>query len=493
MAAGTEGGQRLTFSGLDGASGAYLLPPLRPAVVAALAQGERIDPMEVRELRAWHVRAAGELLGTAEGVDPSDLAEAGWGVVFAHDADPALRQALRPLLEHRRLQATRVEERNYREFVGEDGYQPGESSADFLIRHKVAPGQPANPRRMPYYLLLVGGPEAIPYPFQYRLDIVYAVGRLDLETPEAYARYARSVVDAEQAGATPSRATFFGPSNADDRPTRLSTDHLVIPLARAMAAEPGAWSIEQVAGGQATKARLGHLLGPDGAPGLLFVAGHGMGFPIDDPRQRPHQGALLCQDWPGPLAWRGPIPPDFYFAGDDLRGDARLSGRVIVLHACFGAGTPRMDDFLRRALEVPAPIAPHAFVGRLPQRLLGHPRGGALAVIGHVDRAWSYSFLWPGVGEQTETYRSMVRVLLDGGQVGRAVEYLNNRCAALTTDLDDEKEAVAYGRVPDDLRLSLLWTARNDARNVVVLGDPAVRLIRHESAFQASPPEGTMT
>jgi hypothetical protein len=218
-----------------------------------------------------------------------------------------------------------------------------------------------------------------------------------------------------------------------------------------------------------------------------------MGFPIDDPRQRPHQGALLCQDWPGPLAWRGPIPPDFYFAGDDLRGDARLSGRVIVLHACFGAGTPRMDDFLRRALEVPAPIAPHAFVGRLPQRLLGHPRGGALAVIGHVDRAWSYSFLWPGVGEQTETYRSMVRVLLDGGQVGRAVEYLNNRCAALTTDLDDEKEAVAYGRVPDDLRLSLLWTARNDARNVVVLGDPAVRLIRHESAFQASPPEGTMS
>ena len=466
----------LVFNGVDGATGDYLLPPMRPAVVSALARGERLDPAEVRDLRARHEATSGTFLGPIEGIDPLDLAAAGWGVVFAADADPAVRRALQPLLDHRRRQAARTEERHYRELGGEDGYRAGESAADFLVRHQVAPGQPANPQRMPYYLLLVGDPEAIPYRFQYLLDIVYAVGRLHLQTPEAYERYAWSVVEAEQAGARPARATFFGVRNSDDRPTMLSADHLVTPLAESTARRFPAWSVTQLVGAQATKAELVRLLGGDGAPDLVFLAGHGMGFPPGDPRQLPHQGALLCQDWPGRLAWRRRIPHDFYFAGDDLSPSARLSGLVLFLHACYGAGTPQTDDVVGRAGGRPAPVAPRAFVGRLPQRLLGHPGGGALALIGHVERAWAYSFLWPGVAEQTDVYESMLARLLQGAPVGHAVEYLNNRCAALTSELEQVKEDVAFGRVPDDLALSLLWTARNDARNCVVLGDPAVRL-----------------
>jgi hypothetical protein len=486
------GDDLLLVSGVDGATGGYLLPPLRPAVVAAVARGEPVDRHELLELRARHRRTAVEHLGPVAEVDPSDLAEAGWGVVFARDADPAVRRALRPLLDHRRHQATSATgPARYREFAGADGYQPGETAADFLVRHQVAPGQPADPRRMPYYLLLVGDPEAIPFGFQYRLDIVYAVGRLDLETPEDYERYALGVVDSEQtATAGPPQVTFFATRHPDDRPTRLSADHLVAPLARA-AARLGTWPVGHVAGEAATKARLGRLLGGEAAPGLLFLAGHGMGFAGGDPRQRSHQGALLCQDWPGPLAWRAPIPPELYFAGDDLAGDARLDGLVVVLHACFGAGTPRLDDFVGRALRLPAVLAPTAFVGRLPQRLLGRA-GGALAVIGHVERAWGYSYLWPGVGEQTAVYESVVRVLLAGGRVGLAAEFINDRGAALAGDLDDEREAVVYGRVPDERKLSLLWAARNDARNTVVLGDPAVRLNRHHSPYLPAGAEGTI-
>jgi hypothetical protein len=465
----------LYINGVNGASGGYLLPPLQTSVVAALAQGETLEPQEIRALKARYGQATGAVFGVVEGVDPARLADAGWGVIFAHGADPAVREALEPLLRHRQQQAAVRRERYYQEYIGPSAYRPGESLGDFLVRHKVTPGQPANPERMPYYLLLVGDPEAIPYRFQYLLDVVYAVGRIHFDTPEEYAQYANNVVSAELGPQPLPRAVFFGVENPDDLATGLSADHLVAPLARNAAAAAPDWSVRQVASGAATKARLETLLGGNETPAFFFSASHGMGFPNGDPRQLAHQGALLCQDWPGPEAWSTSIPPDFYFAGDDISADARLSGLIAFFFACYGAGTPHTDDFAMQSLGMPTAIAPHAFVSRLPQRLLAHPNG-ALAVIGHVERAWTYSFSWPRIGEQVDAYDSTVKLVLKGAPVGFAMEYLNNRHAALSTQLESEKEDIAYGKMRDDVAISSLWTAKNDARNSVIIGDPAVRL-----------------
>jgi len=231
---------------------------------------------------------------------------------------------------------------------------------------------------MPYYLLLVGSPEDIPFSFQYQLDVQYAVAACIFDSPDQYERYAQGVIDAET-GQGDARAALFGVQNSDDLATQLSSTRLIAPLAQRLAAQAQAsnWSIETYIGDTADKAHLARLLGGDDTPALLFTASHGVGFPSTDPRQRTHQGALVCQNWPGPVRWKRDLLADFYVSADDIADDARLLGLIAVHFACFGAGTPKLDDYPQLApgtvgplgLRMARSIAAEAFVARLPQRL----------------------------------------------------------------------------------------------------------------------------
>lgn len=460
------------FNGINGATGDYLTPKMTEVDVSKIVRGEKFNKEHLQDLIDRNNDP--ENYGPIPGVDPTNLADAGWGIIFAfddRDSVAAWKEALKPLLDWRKEQAGE----RYREYTGPDAYRAGESKNDFISRHGSGPG-PVNPEKIPYYLLVVADPETIPYRFQYQLDVQHAVGRICFDTQEDYSNYAQSVVRAEKGEfVRSSKASFFGVQNPADQATKLSAAELVEPLAEWMAKDKPDWSVQSLLKEEATKAKLGELFNSPDGPALLFTASHGMGFPNGDPRQLPHQGALLCQDWPGMMQWRGkPIPEEHYFSADDVGADARLGGMINFHFACYGAGTPKQDEFAHKIER--ADIAPYAFMARLPQRLLSHPTGGTLAVIGHVERAWGCSFIWKRAGRQLEVFQSLLTVLTEGYPVGYAIENFNERYAELSTDLTNELNELDFGRTPNDMELSRMWTSNNDARGYAIIGDPAVRL-----------------
>lgn len=456
-------------NGVNAATGRYLLPPLPAGTLCRIAEGTPLDPAERKALESIYSPEGETYLGVTFGVDPTRLDSAGWGVVFAQQAPvDALREALAPLLELRKAAAGPL----YREFSGENGCFADESSFEFLARFGAGPG-PVRPSVVPYFLLLVGDTTAIPFEFQHQLDVIHAVGRICFDTLEEYRAYAEAVVRAEQDGTRRGRSLgFFAPRNPGDVATRRSSENLVRTLAADLVASYGSWRIDQRVGEAATKAELARMLGGEATPSLLFTASHGVGFPCGHPRQRDHQGALLCQDWPGPLAGPGEIPPEQYFSGDDVARDADVRGTVAFFFACYGNGTPELDEFAGEGGPA-ARIAPAPFVSRLPMKLLSR---GALAVIGHVDRAWGWSFTWPRAGTQIETFRATLEGLMAGQPVGCALDYFNERYAAISTELTHELQKRRLGKM-NDTTVAGLWTANNDARNYTVLGDPAARLV----------------
>jgi hypothetical protein len=463
----------LYFNGINGDSGTYDLPPMTGPELSGFIKGEK-PPENLDELRFRHRLATSRTLGVKEGVDPLNLGESGWGIIFASDADPAIKEALQVLIDLRRQQAGAY----FKLYEGPDGYRQDESKTDFLARHGAGPG-PADPINVPYYLLIVGSPEQIPYQFQSQLDVQYAVGRIYFDTPQEYANYARSVAACEKGEVKlPRQAAFFGVANEDDPATQLSSTSLVGSLQTKFQSTLKDWQVSGFLAKSATKSQLARLLGGDQTPAVLFTGSHGMSFPIGSRRQVVHQGALLCQDWPGPEAWqgRGPIPQDFYFAGDDLSDKAGLLGTVAFFFACYGAGTPLNDEFSEQAFKQRTAIAQYPFMASLPQKLLAHSRGGALAVVGHVERAWSYSFMWQNAGVQTGVFESGLSRLFKGHPVGSAFESFNERYAELSTVLSDELKDIKYGKAVDPYELAGMWTANNDARGYSIIGDPAVRV-----------------
>ncbi len=463
------------FNGIDPDTGNYAIPP---ASIDALAKGVRARPIDsaTRDLHGETPRAFALPFDT----DMTDVSQVGWGIICPENLAQDVRDALAPLVEHRKKQAGSL-------FKLLD-YKQGEQIRDWYNRHQIAVGT-FTPEVVPYYLLLAGPPTGIPFEFQYLLGGEYAVGRLAFHTAAEYARYAKSVVAYETAAAVANRKeiVYWGTRHLGDPATNLSASYLVEPLAQGTPDGPANYQkpvhkrvnygSQVYCGEPAVREKLVEILHADRPPALLFTASHGMAIRSGKPNQESDNGGLLCQDWPG----FGSLQRQHYLAASDVSDDANVNGTVALLFACFGGGTPDKDQFLMD-LSSPGtapPVAPQPFVAALPQRLLAHPRGSALAVIGHVDRAWSFSIQPPKMsGSQIGPFYNGLCFLLTGCPVGHAVtqQFAQRFLTLSATLLSATSPTTPASLRPSDRDLVTLWLERNDAQNYVVLGDPAVRI-----------------
>ncbi len=473
----------LNFNGVNGATGKPLTPSVNALDLAqAISQQNKGVPAQERALLANLQQEFNEnVLGVRTGFDETDATDVGWGIIYHPDTPAEVRSILADLLAHRQSK--------WPPFI----YTPGESAVDFHLRHHHGFGV-IDPDVLPYYVLIVAAPAEIPFNFQYGLR-EHAVGRLffaDAQGPggydvAAFRRYVDRLIAYENATATDRqrRVVIFSPTHQNDPLIDQTVTHLAKPLLQKLQGNelrllkkfPQTYHPEPISEAAATRGALLDLLEREQAkPALIFSTSHGIGFDSGHQQQLSDQGGLLCSEWPGSQAWAGgDVPNTMYVRGQDVSPELDLSGLVMFSYACYSAGTPQIEDFAQFYNHVPQQLAPTPFISWLPQRLLAQ---GALAFIGHVERTWSYSYGWPGMGYWTGTFEDSMQLILVGKPIGYATQTFKSTFLDLLVELTEkggflEKFEKLQPKQKDVVRL---WTAANDARAFIICGDPAARL-----------------
>ncbi len=461
----------IILNGINPITGEYLAAPMDAHAAARAAIGANQPHPAVAAIQE------GKTEGITFGLDPTRIEQAGWALIFHAAEDPAVRAAFDPLVKHRLWQIEdpgRVKTLAYN----------GEEFEDWLGKQGVAPGT-VKPTKLPLYLLVVGDPERIPFEFTQLLDLEYAVGRLHLDSPADYARYVKAVIDYETTDEITNarEVVFFGTEHTGDAATNLSCEQMVKPLLNGADGDPAIadsmrFRSSGLLGPDATKSGLSKVLNrPSGEkpPAFLFSATHGIGWPADNPLQSSGQGALLCGDWKGRGLSPVPITADMYFAAADAVG-GNVRNLIAFVFACYGLGTPLRDKYSFDPPQQPKQLAPKPFFSALPKAMLSAPEGPALAVIGHIERAWASSIAPPGAGSQIQPFQNALAKILSGVPLGLALTDFTDRYGAFAGMLNTMLTARLNGTSFDEQKLGVTWTQQNDAQSYMLFGDPAIKL-----------------
>lgn len=462
-------------------SGELLFAPIGPADLARSAAGETETSVADDAARMKPYLALppsfGPELAPATPVDITKPAEAGWTFVVGElDERRAERtHALGRLAEHRGM----ANPESPLVFGGDSWH----AQATWVDEQYL--GAPTRPK----YVLLLGGPDVLPFGLQSELAAAGAsVGRLAFDDDAALDAYVDKVLALEQADdpVPAPRAVVFAVDHGPRDPTSYSRKYMAAPIADRIEAKPP-FTVTRLFGEDATKPRLLAAL-TDERAAFVYTASHGMfadasqGLDV----QKRVNGAICCHS-PGT-----PIEDGLLTAADVPPDDQPCAeGGVVVQFACWGYGTPTESCFDHWRLGSGGINAEQAFVSALPTRLLAHPRG-PIAYVGHVDTAWLHGFtdvespdpdLGQSYDQRLEPFLTAVdSALLRLWPAGLGLDDLSNRTAALSVALAGFFDTMRkQGKQLDslsDVELALVadgYIRRNDAMNFLLLGDPAAR------------------
>jgi hypothetical protein len=396
--------------------------------------------------------------GAPPATDPMNPAIGKWAVVaLQEDADKA-REAMAPLLQHR-------EKWLWKPPGGAPGVlafsKPATPNVERWIKRlrEAAGGKP------PYYLLLVGGPDRIPFEVQHALDRGFATGRLDVSEMaggplswDAVRAYAEKVVRYETGGMPVDRRALLY-SFATDEATQESHEVLSMPLAEHLGEQAAA----RLFGADATTERLCEALRKS-SPAVVVTTSHGLELPADPALW----GALTDSSFG---TSKSPVP---FSAG--LARERLGAGAIVLAFACFSAGVPGVSAHrtLMEEADIPIPGAP--FTSPLPRVWLGRP-DGPVAFAGHVDRATSHSFRAAKRGEDADPFFHFADWLLTGkGTLGQAMSTFHERAGEAAGDLASILSVARTGAARRSPAAVIdAWVRFHDYEGYIVLGDPAIR------------------
>jgi hypothetical protein len=406
-------------------------------------------------------------------LDPGDPRTAGWTILM-NSNDPQrseIENALEPLANHRSM----VNDHELLLYNNE----PADEWENWLYDNYY--GLNLEGKKVPQYILIVGGPDQVPFLFQSLLDSVANVGRVDFDTMEDLKAYIEKLIRIENADApvVTRDAVLFAPDGGVADPTYFSRKYMVKPISKRIK-EKIKFRTHTMLGTDATKMNLLEVL-DSVKPAIVYTASHGLGATDESFEfQKRYNGAICCQHV-------GPLTLDALFSADDIPEDRPfLEGAVFFQFACFGYGTPAESDYAHWLDGVPEKYTDADFVAAIPKKLLAHPRG-PVAFIGHLDTAFLHAFVDiedPHILDRWHTriapFVSAVDYLLQVQPSGLAMQDMSNKYGTssllITNTWDRYKRGRFEWNEEREARFLDNWITRGDAQNYMIYGDPAARL-----------------